>query len=93
MTKNIEENIESAMKEIYLEYEERGGRYFTKYGAMKELEVWTDGKKLHVETTSEQDVDPAIAKETIEKFNFFLEKITGYNAKKRRDLLKKESEK
>lgn len=80
------------MKEIFSEYEEREGKYITKYGAIKELEVWTNGKKLFVETNSEQNVDPLVARETIKKFNYFLERVTGYNAKKRKDLLKKELE-
>ena len=60
------------------------------YGALKSIEVWIEGKKLAVVTQSESGVNDYIAMDTNKRFRNFLESATGYTAKQRLQMAKKE---
>ena len=51
------------------------------------------GKKLNVTTESELGVSDAVALDTNKRFRNFLEKATGYTAKQRLQMAKKEATK
>lgn len=68
-----------------------GDRLIIQYGAIKELKTWVADKKLYVETQSDMGVtEPAIILDTNKKFRDFLEEATGYTAKERLKMAKKE---
>ena len=62
------------------------------YGALRPLAVKMLSKtELVVETTSDPDVSPEEAAETIRRYNRFLEAATGFNSKQRSKRLQKKS--
>jgi hypothetical protein len=63
------------------------------YGAMKEMTVWVDDKRLFVDTKSNVDVNDDVILDTNKRFRDFLDKTTGYTTKQRRDIAKRESQK
>lgn len=80
------------MEEIFqVAPQENGGKYVIRYGAIKELKAWVSDKKLFVETESDRSVkDESIILDTNKKFRDFLEEATGYTAKERLKMAKKE---
>jgi hypothetical protein len=60
------------------------------YGALKSIEVWIEGKKLAVVTQSEPGVSDYLAMDTNKRFRNFLESATGYTAKQRLQMAKKD---
>jgi hypothetical protein len=70
---------------------EEGGKFVINYGAIKELKVWVEDKKLHVETLSDLGVkDELVILDTNKRFRDFLEEATGFTAKERLKMAKKE---
>jgi hypothetical protein len=68
-----------------------GGKLTVSYGAIKELKVWVDDKKLHVETLSDLTIkDEKVIMDTNKRFRDFLEETTGFTAKERLKQAKKE---
>jgi hypothetical protein len=65
--------------------EERSGTW----GAISRLVVRADGKELRVDVTMNPQVANDIARETIARYNRFLEEVTGYSAKERAKRLRK----
>jgi hypothetical protein len=80
------------MEEIFqVPPKENDGKYTLNYGAIKELKAWVDDKKLFVETQSDLSVkDEKIILDTNKKFRDFLEETTGFTAKERLKMAKKE---
>jgi hypothetical protein len=70
--------------------EQRGERLSLSYGALKRIDVWVDAKQLNVTTESQPGVDDQIALDTNRRFRSFLEKATGYTAKQRLQMAKRE---
>jgi hypothetical protein len=60
------------------------------YGALKRIEVWIEGKKLAVVTESAPEIGDDLVLDTNKRFRNFLEKATGYMAKQRLQMAKKE---
>src|SRR5207244_11221296 len=50
---------------------------------LEKMVVWTDGKKLFVDTTMKSGVPDHVATDTIKAYNAFLERATGLTAKER----------
>ncbi|HNX39289.1 MAG TPA: DUF5611 family protein [Methanothrix sp.] len=69
--------------------EENGVITFS-FGAMKSICVKIDGKKLDVTTESDPSVSDQVVLDTNKRFRNFLEKATGYTAKQRLQMAKKE---
>ncbi len=62
---------------------EEDGKFVASYGALARVVAWTDGKSVFVDTTTNPSVDDETAVSTRERWNAFLERATGYNAKQR----------
>jgi hypothetical protein len=69
-----------------------GDKFITSYGALDKVEVWLEGKKMAVETESadETELDDELILDTNKRFRDFLYQATGYTAKERVKMAKKE---
>lgn len=67
----------------------RDDRFVISYKALKQMEVWIDGKKLCVNTESNTDIDVEEVSDTNRRFRRFLDAATGYTAKERVKKMKK----
>ncbi|ADI73894.1 conserved hypothetical protein [Methanohalobium evestigatum Z-7303] len=67
-------------------------KFITSYGALDKVEVWLEGKKMAVETESadETELDDELILDTNKRFRDFLYQATGYTAKERVKMAKKE---
>jgi hypothetical protein len=85
------ERIHSVLTEEFpCDITEEGGKLILSYGALKNICVGIEGKKLSVTTESESTADDQIVLDTNKRFRNFLEKATGYTAKQRLQMAKKE---
>jgi len=66
-----------------------GDRVVTSFGALRQLSVSVAGREIAVETTMDPKVPNEVARETITRYNRFLEAATGYSAKERAKRLRK----
>ena len=60
-----------------------------KFGAISRISVKGEGRELVVEMTMDPKVPEEVARETIRRYNQFLQDATGYSAKERAKRLKK----
>jgi hypothetical protein len=77
-------------EEFPCEIKEESGKLLLSYGALKSIEVRIENKKLSVVTESASGVADDLALDTNKRFRNFLEKATGYTAKQRLQMAKKE---
>ena len=78
------------LKECFpCEVEISDGKFVISYKALKQMEVWIDGKKLCVNTESNTDIDVGEVSDTNKRFRKFLDTATGYTAKARVKKMKK----
>ncbi len=83
--------IRKALEEEFpCEIREDNGKLFLSYGALNSIEVWIENKKLNVVTESSPGVADDLVLDTNKRFRNFLEKATGYTAKQRLQMAKKE---
>ncbi|OYT59852.1 hypothetical protein B6U71_02015 [Euryarchaeota archaeon ex4484_178] len=82
------DDIASIMEELFGEVRSEEGRLIASYGALEKIEVWLEGSKMAVETTSKR-VDNATAQDTLKRWNEFLFCVTGYTAKERKKKMSK----
>ena len=62
------------------------------YGAMTRIEVMVRSKTLlDINTVTDKGASPEVAAETITKWNEFLERVTGFTSKERRNRLQKKA--
>ena len=88
------ERIQKALEEEFpVDIKQESGKLFLNFGALKSIYVSINGKKLNVTTESELGVSDAVALDTNKRFRNFLEKATGYTAKQRLQMAKKEATK
>lgn len=59
------------------------------WGAISHLSVRGEGRELRVDVTMNPKVPDEVARETIARYNRFLEEVTGYTAKERAKRLRK----
>jgi hypothetical protein len=59
------------------------------YGAIARLAVRANGRELEVDLTMNPKVPEDVARETIARYNRFLEEATGYGSKERARRLRK----
>lgn len=78
------------LEEFPCDIKQEEGKLLLSYGALKSISVWIDGKKLNVVTESASDASDDVAIDTNKRFRNFLEKATGYTAKQRLQMAKKE---
>jgi hypothetical protein len=68
----------------------RDERLHLSYGAFESLEAWFDEKKLCVETVSSPGAGDEGILDTNRRYRKFLEEATGYTAKQRQQMEKKD---
>ncbi|MFZ3149362.1 MAG: DUF5611 family protein [Methanothrix sp.] len=81
--KALEEEFPTGIKQ-------EDGKLLFSYGALKSISVSITGKKLTVTTQSVAGASDDEVMDTNKRFRNFLEKATGYNAKQRLQMAKKE---
>jgi hypothetical protein len=59
------------------------------YGAIERLTARPEGRSLSIDLRMNPKVEEAVARETIARYNRFLQEITGYGAKERARRLRK----
>ncbi len=59
------------------------------YGALRKLTVRAAGRELQVDAAMDPKVAEDVARETIARYNRFLQAVTGYTAKERAKRLRK----
>ena len=85
------ERIRSVLTEEFpTEITEAEGKLQLSYGALKSISIWIEGKKLNVTTESDSGAVDQVVLDTNKRFRDFLEKATGYTAKQRLQMAKKE---
>lgn len=87
------ERIEAVLREAFpCEIQNTGGHIKLTFGSMQLCEIWIDGKKLNVLTTSKEGAADEVVLDTNRRFRKFLEEATGYTAKQRMQMAKKEAQ-
>lgn len=61
----------------------------TTYGAIARLTVRANGRELRLDVTMNPKVPEDVARDTIVRYNAFLEAVTGYSSKERAKRLRK----
>lgn len=59
------------------------------FGAISHLSARASGRELLIDVTTDPKVSVEVARETIRRYNQFLEAVTGYSAKERAKRLRK----
>lgn len=59
------------------------------FGALEQLTARAEGRQLAVEVRMNPKVPDAVARETIARYNAFLEAVTGYSSKERAKRMRK----
>ncbi len=90
--KPTNERLEEMLNKHFGGFERDGEFYVVRnFGGIEELRLKIENKKLYAESKTRK-VDDETALKTIKTYNKFLEELTGYTAKERQKLLKKEVE-
>ena len=77
-------------EEFASEVQQEGQKLTLSYGALKSIETWIEGKKLVVVTESAPGASDDVVLDTNKRYRTFLEKATGYTAKQRLKMAKKD---
>ena len=91
--KPTKERLEELIRKHFGGFEKDGDVYIVRFGAIEELRLWIKDKKLYAESKTNPKVPEDVAVKTIKTYNKFLEELTGYTAKERQKMLRKEVEK
>uniref|UniRef100_A0A7J2TJV7 DUF5611 domain-containing protein n=1 Tax=Archaeoglobus fulgidus TaxID=2234 RepID=A0A7J2TJV7_ARCFL len=90
--KASKERLEEMLEKHFGGFEVEGEFYIVRnFGGIEEMKLKLSDKKLLVETKT-RVVDDETALKTIKTYNRFLEELTGYTAKERQKMLRKEVE-
>jgi hypothetical protein len=91
--KNLEgDGLKDMLTEFFGGYKEDGDTMIASFGAMKEMRVkLLSNSSLSIETTADTSVSDDVAMDTIRRFYKFLEKVTGFTSKQRKDRLNKKA--
>ncbi len=85
------DRIRDVLEEMFpCEIKQENGKLLFSYGAMKSVAVWIENKRLFVVTESATDVTDDVVLDTNKRYRDFLEGATGYTAKQRLQMAKKE---
>lgn len=85
------DRIRGVLEEAFpCEVRYESGRLLLGYGALKSICVWIEEKRLNVTTESAPGASDELILETNKRYRRFLEKATGYTAKQRLQMAKKE---
>ncbi len=87
------ERLEEMLEKHFGGFEKDGEFYIVRnFGAIEELRLKLENKRLYAESKTRM-VNDETSMKTIKTYNKFLEELTGYTAKERQKLMKKEAEK
>jgi hypothetical protein len=81
--------LERLLRTHFERAEARGTAVSASYGAIARLLVRANGRELEVDLAMNPKVPEDVARETIARYNRFLEEATGYNSKERARRLRK----
>ena len=81
--------LEATLKEYFVEARTEGDAVVGTYGAISRIVVRPAGRELSVDPTMNPQVPEEVARETIRRYNLFLEAATGYSSKERAKRLRK----
>ncbi|HTT45038.1 MAG TPA: DUF5611 family protein [Thermoplasmata archaeon] len=84
-------SLEQVLKECFGEAHIDGDSAVSSFGAISRIAVRPIGRELAVDPTMDPKVPEEVARETIRRYNLFLESATGYSAKERAKRLRKSS--
>lgn len=85
------DRIEGILKEVFSSgFTRNGDRITLSYGALKSCQIWIEKKKLNVLTESLPGAPDDVIMDTNRRFRKFLEKATGYTAKQRVQMAKRD---
>jgi hypothetical protein len=85
------ETLEQIAKGVFDAARTDGSTVETSFGALVRLKARADGKALGIEVEMNPKVPDETARETIRRYNVFLEQVTGFNAKERAKRARKSS--
>lgn len=86
------ERLEEMMEKHFGGFEKEDEAYVATFGAAR-AKMWIEDKMLKVDTETDTNASNDVAAETVKIYNKFLEDLTGYTAKQRQKMMKKDSEK
>ena len=66
-----------------------GDAVVARWGAIERIAAKAEGKELGIDLRMNPKVEESVAKETIRRYNDFLEEATGFNSKERAKRLRK----
>jgi hypothetical protein len=85
------ERIRKLLEERFsVEVRSEGDRLHLNYGALKSIVIWIENKRLNVVTQADPGASDAVILDTNKRYRDFLEDATGYTAKQRLQMAKKE---
>jgi hypothetical protein len=87
---DLERILKALEEEFPAEITQEDGKLLLGFGALKSICVSINGKRLTVTKESAIGASDVVAMDTNKRFRKFLEKATGYNAKQRLQMAKKE---
>ncbi len=82
-------DLERILRTHFTTVERNGESVAASFGAIEKLSVRAEGRELSVELTMNPKVPEDVARETIGRYNRFLEEATGFSAKERARRLRK----
>ncbi len=86
------DRIKEVLEEQFpVEIKQEGSKLSLSFGALKCLCTWIENKKLCVTTESESGISDDLVLDTNKRYRKFLEAATGYTAKQRMQMAKKEA--
>ena len=81
--------LEEVLRDCFGEARTEGDVVVASYGAISRIAVRPEGRELLVDPTMNPQVAEDVARETIRRYNQFLETATGFSAKERAKRLRK----
>jgi len=81
--------LEEILRSCFGEAHTEGDLAVAAYGAISRIAVRAEGRELLVDPTMNPQVAEEVARETIRRYNDFLETATGFSAKERAKRLRK----
>ena len=85
------DGLESLCRELFENVAREDGKIRASFGAIASLGVWPEGRELAVELAMNPNVPDPVQRETIRRYNVFLEQATGFSAKERAKRTRKAS--
>lgn len=82
-------DLEGLLKACFGEARVEGDTVVASHGAISRIAVRPSGRELSVDLAMNPKVPEEVARETIRRYNQFLESATGYSAKERAKRLRK----